>query len=83
MTLENAVDLVEKKQNASLPIHEWDDIKVLRGRYGAYIKQGETNYRIPRSTDAEHMTREDALAIIQSAPDEDTQKKHFVRKRNK
>ena len=83
MTLDSAVELIEQKQNAALPIHDWDDIKVLRGRYGAYIKQGENNYRIPRTTDVEHMTRQDAIALIQAAPAEGETKKRFARKRSK
>ncbi|MBR4520775.1 MAG: type I DNA topoisomerase [Paludibacteraceae bacterium] len=83
MTLESAVALVEQKQNAALPIHDWGEIKVLRGRYGAYIKQGETNYRIPKSTDVEHMTQEDAIALINATPAEGEQKKRFVRRRSK
>ena len=83
ITLDTAVALIEQKQNASLPIHEWGDIRVLRGRYGAYIKQGETNYRIPRTTDVEHMTREDALALIQAAPAEGEHKPRFTRRRSK
>lgn len=83
MTLDSAVELIEQKQNAALPIHDWDDIKVLRGRYGAYIKQGENNYRIPRATDVEHMTRQDAIALIQAAPAEGETKKRFARRRSK
>lgn len=83
ITLHSAVELIEQKQNAALPIHDWDDIKVLRGRYGAYIKQGENNYRIPRTTDVEHMTRQDAIALIQAAPAEGETKKSFARRRSK
>ena len=83
LTLENAVALVEKKQNAAQPIHDWGDIKILRGRYGAYIKQGETNYRIPKSTDVEHLTKDDALALIKAAPTEGEPKKRFIRRRSK
>ncbi|MBO4578061.1 MAG: type I DNA topoisomerase, partial [Paludibacteraceae bacterium] len=83
LTLENAVALVEKKQTAAQPIHDWGDIKILRGRYGAYIKQGETNYRIPKSTDVEHLTKDDALALIKAAPAEGEPKKRFIRRRSK
>lgn len=81
MTMEAAVALVEQKQQSALPIHDWGEIKILRGRYGAYIKCGDTNYRIPRSTDAEKMTLEDAQAIISAAPDEQPEKKRFVRRK--
>ncbi len=83
ITLHSAVELIEQKQNAALPIHEWDDIKVLRGRYGAYIKQGENNYRIPRTTDVEHMTRQDAIELIQAASAQGETKKRFARRRSK
>ena len=83
LTLDGAIALVEQKQNAALPIHEWGDIKVLRGRFGAYIKQGETNYRIPKSTDVEHLTKDEALALIQAAPAEGEPKRRFIRKRSK
>ncbi len=81
MTLEEALALVEQKQQSALPIHDWGEIKILRGRYGAYIKCGENNYRIPRSTNAEKMTLEDAQAIINAAPEEPTEKKRFVRRK--
>ncbi|MBO4361310.1 MAG: type I DNA topoisomerase [Paludibacteraceae bacterium] len=83
LTLENAVALVEQKQNASMPIHDWGEIKVLRGRFGAYIKQGETNYRIPRTTDVEHLTKEDAIALINAAPAEGEPKRRFIRRHTK
>ena len=83
MTMDSAIALVEQKQNASLPIHDWGEIKVLPGRYGAYIKQGESNYRIPKSTDVEHMTMEDAIALINATPADTEPKKRFVRKRSK
>ncbi len=83
ITLDSAVELIEQKQNAALPIHEWDDIKVLRGRYGAYIKQGENNYRIPRTTDVEHMTRQDAIELIQAASAQGETKNRFARRRSK
>lgn len=81
LTLDDALTLVQEKQNASLPIHDWGEIKVLRGRFGAYIRQGDTNYRIPRSTDVEHLTLEDAQTIINAAPEE-TPKKRFQRRKS-
>ena len=83
LTLEDALALVEQKQNATLPIHDWGEVKIMRGRFGAYIKKGDTNYRIPKSTDATMMTLADAEAIIASAPDEETSKKRFARHKTK
>ena len=39
-------------------------ISVMNGRYGPYIKQAESNYKIPKGTDAEALTEEDCLKII-------------------
>ena len=44
-------------------------ISVLDGRYGPYIKQAGSNYKIPKGTDASSLTEEDCLKIIsESAP---------------
>ena len=39
-------------------------ISVMNGRYGPYIKQAESNYKIPKGIDAEALTEEDCLKII-------------------
>lgn len=55
-------------------------ITVLNGRYGPYIKQSGTNYRIPKGTDAATLTEEDCLAIINnSKPTSKTYKKAKTR----
>ena len=44
-------------------------ISVLDGRYGPYIKQAGSNYKIPKGTDAASLTEENCLKIIsESAP---------------
>ncbi len=40
------------------------EIKLLEGRYGAYVTDGETNATLPKSADIESLTREDAEALI-------------------
>jgi DNA topoisomerase-1 len=47
-----------------LPIHDFGDIQVLNGRYGAYIKTAEGNYRIPRSVDAHTLSKEQCQELI-------------------
>ncbi|MCK7538125.1 MAG: hypothetical protein MZV63_47795 [Marinilabiliales bacterium] len=46
-------------------INEFGDIRVLNGRYGPYIVHDKNNYRIPKGTDPQKLTREDCLAIIE------------------
>ena len=64
---EEAITLIEEKRKSMLPIYEWDDIQVLNGRYGVYIKQGDKNYKIPKGTDIEAMTKEECMQIIQQS----------------
>lgn len=41
-----------------------DDIQILNGRYGPYIKHAGGNYKIPKGEKAETLTRGDCLKII-------------------
>jgi DNA topoisomerase-1 len=67
--LEEAIAMIEEKKEASMPIHDWGDIKVLRSKYGAYIHTPEGNYRIAKSTDVEQLTEAEVKQIIaQSEP---------------
>ena len=43
-------------------------MKVLNGRYGAYITKDKKNYRIPKSKDPKELTLEECLEIIEKAP---------------
>ena len=60
-------------------IAEFGDIKVINGRYGPYIKQGASNYKIPAGTDAATLTQADCQAII--AASEPTKKFKGTRKK--
>ncbi|MBR1809460.1 MAG: type I DNA topoisomerase [Paludibacteraceae bacterium] len=67
VTMEQALEIIQKKRQASLPLHEWGDLQVLNGRFGPYIKQGSNNYKIPRGTDATALTEEECRQIIASS----------------
>ncbi len=68
VSLEECAALVKEAaaQAAAGPVYiaEFGDIKVVNGRYGPYIKQGVSNYKIPRGTSAEKLTEADCQAII-------------------
>ena len=68
VSLEECAALVKEAdaQAAAGPVYiaEFGDIKVVKGRYGPYIKQGVSNYKIPRGTSAEKLTEADCQAII-------------------
>ena len=64
LTMEEAVAMIEQKQQSETPIHAWGKIKVLNGRYGAYIRTPEGNYQLPKGTDAEKLTEAEVKEIM-------------------
>ena len=56
ITLDEAIAILEQKKQADEPIHVFGEIQVLNGRYGAYIKTPQGNYRIPKSVDIQSLT---------------------------
>ncbi len=82
ITLEECESLIQEAQTekpAAAFLAEFGEIKVVNGRYGPYIKQGDSNYKIPRGTDAATLTEADCQAII--AASEPTKK--YAGKRRK
>ncbi len=67
ITVERAAELIREKREGDKQkvISEFGDIRVLNGRYGPYIVHDKTNYRIPKGSDPQKLTREDCLAIIE------------------
>lgn len=69
ITLEQSIELLEEgiKKDASKTIKEFDedkDIKVLNGRYGAYISYKKKNFKIPSTLDPKNLTLEECKKII-------------------
>ena len=72
ITLEEAVEVIEskRKRDAEKTIKTFDEdesVKVLRGRWGPYLKAGRMNVRIPKEMNAEKLTYEEALELIGKA----------------
>ena len=70
IVLERAVELITEKRRKETEkiIREFSentDMKILNGRYGAYISYKKQNYKIPKSTVPEDLTLEDCLHIVQ------------------
>ena len=69
ITMEEAIAMLEQQKQAEKPIHVFGDMQVLNGRYGAYIKTPQGNYRLPKSTDVQALTEEACRSIVEnSAP---------------
>jgi DNA topoisomerase-1 len=69
--LEEVAPLIEEKRKAAaestIKIFEKEKIKILKGPYGPYIKQGLRNYKIPKEKieTAANLTIEEVKAIIE------------------
>ena len=79
ITAEQAIELLEQQQQQQLPIHDFGEIQVLNGRYGAYIKSSDGNFRIPRSVDTHTLTKEQCLDIIAQSSN-DAPKKTYTKR---
>lgn len=67
VTLERALEIISDKNedDRKKVIMDFDNIKVLNGRYGPYLTKDKLNYRLPKGTDAEKLTKEDCIEIIE------------------
>lgn len=63
--LEIIKELDEAKEKSTIKTFEKEKIQVLIGQYGPYIKQGRKNFKIPKGLEAENLTLEDCLEIIE------------------
>lgn len=55
-------------------------IKVVNGRYGPYVTDGETNATLPKGSDPAALTAEQALALLQAKREAGPSKRPFRRK---
>ncbi|MDR1878265.1 MAG: type I DNA topoisomerase [Bacteroidales bacterium] len=66
ISMEEALELIKKteEKNTIRTFTEDADVKILKGKYGPYIVQGEHNYKIPKSDNPMELTYQDCLDII-------------------
>jgi DNA topoisomerase-1 len=66
ITTERAAEIIKEKEETDRNkiIRDFGDIKVLNGRFGPYITRDKQNYRLPKGTDPEKLTKEDTINII-------------------
>jgi len=71
ITQERAIEIIENKRHAeqNKTVHDFGEIQVLNGRFGAYIKFNNANYKIPKSVKSEELTKAKCEEIIASQPD--------------
>lgn len=71
VTESEAIKLYEQKKIAEAKkyINEFDGgIKVINGPYGPYVTNGKRNVKIPKETDENKITKEDAEKLLKQAP---------------
>ncbi len=79
VTFQRAIEIIESKRksdadNVVMTFAEDADMKVLRGRFGIYITYKKANYKIPRQYDANNLTYQDCLDIVNN-PDNASKKR--------
>ena len=77
--ISRAVELIKTKrekdkQAVILTFKEEPDLRVLNGRWGPYISYKTKNYKIPKKTEANKLTLEDCLKIINNSPNTKTKR---------
>ncbi|MCQ2284684.1 MAG: DNA topoisomerase, partial [Bacteroidales bacterium] len=81
ITESEAIDFIKNVGNKNV-IRSYDEdanIKVMNGRYGAYITNGTDNFKIPKNLLPENLSYQDCMDIIAST--HPTAKKRIVRKK--
>lgn len=73
ITLEQAAELIEAKleleRNRMIKTFpENEEVQVLNGRFGPYIKIGKDNFKIPKDLEPSSLTLEQCLKIAEEAP---------------
>ena len=58
-----------------------DGIKVLNGRFGPYVTDGNKNAKIPKDTDPKTITRDQAVELLASAPQKRSARRQIRRKK--
>ncbi len=84
VTLERAIELIEEKrikdkEKIIKEFKENDSIKILKGRWGAYLSADGQNYKLPKDKDPEKLSLEECLNIIKEGTS--TQKSRTTRKK--
>jgi DNA topoisomerase I len=69
LTPERAIEIILEKNDSDKKkvLKDFDDIKLLNGRYGPYLVKDKLNYRLPKGTDTEKLTKEDCISIIENS----------------
>ena len=67
--MERALEIISEKNESEKNkiIKDFGEIMVLNGRYGPYLTKDKQNYRLPKGTDVQKLTKEECLKIIEKS----------------
>jgi DNA topoisomerase I len=73
MTIERAIELIKEKREEDKKriikeFAEDETMQLLNGRYGAYLKIGKKNFRLPKDKEPADLTYEQCVEISQNQP---------------
>jgi DNA topoisomerase I len=69
VTIERGIEIILEKNESDKKkvLKDFGDIMLLNGRYGPYLVKDKQNFRLPKGTDAEKLSKEDCIKIIESS----------------
>jgi DNA topoisomerase-1 len=69
VTIQRAAEIIKEKGESDKKkiIRDFGEIRLLNGKYGPYLTKDKKNYRLPKGTDAEKLTREECTVIIEKS----------------
>jgi DNA topoisomerase I len=69
ISAERAVELILEKYEIDKKkvIKDFGEFMLLNGRYGPYLVKDKVNFRLPKGSDSEKLTKEDCLKIIKDS----------------
>jgi len=69
VTIERGIEIIQEKNESDKKkvIRDFGDIMLLNGRYGPYLVKDKLNFRLPKGTDAEKLSKEDCITIIENS----------------
>lgn len=69
VSIERGIEIILEKNETDKKkvIKDFGDIMLLNGRYGPYLVKDKQNFRLPKGTDAEKLTKEDCVKIIENS----------------
>ena len=83
VSVEQAMEVIRKYEEKNLlrRFAESDDLKILKGRYGAYISFNNKNYKIPKGTEIDNLTYSQCMDIVKEGGSGSTSKAGRTRKK--